>query len=305
MSPTSRATVLIVEDDPAVRALLIKFLDKDWNVLSVSNGQSALDVAAKNMPDLILLDIGLPDIEGFDVCLQFKDDPQLKSIPIIFLTSHASPEFEIKGFDVGGVDYVPKPINPRILRVRVRNHIELKQNRDALERLARLDGLTGLINRRSFDTAIDREWRRSLRTQQSISVIMMDVDFFKQFNDTYGHAHGDDCLKKVAAAAEGSLQRPADLVARYGGEEFVALLPDTTPDGAKAVADGIRTSVIALQIPHSESKASAYVTISAGFATTVATNSISPADLVEVADSCLYAAKKNGRNRVEGKELSP
>ena len=304
MNVTNQATILVVEDDPTARELLIKTLSEDWNVLSVGDGRSALDVAAKNLPDLVLLDIGLPDIEGFDVCRQLKDDPQLNSIPVIFLTSHVSTELEVKGFNVGGVDYVPKPIVPPVLRARVRNHIELKQNRDAIEKLARLDGLTGLINRRSFDSAIDREWRRSLRTQQSISVIMIDVDFFKQFNDTYGHAVGDDCLRKVASAAEGALQRPADLVARYGGEEFVALLPDTTPDGAKAVAEGIRMSVIALQIPHSDSKASKHVTVSAGFSTCVATNSRTPATLVEMADSCLYDAKRNGRNRVEGKEFT-
>lgn len=304
MNDIKRASVLVVEDDLATQELLIHVLEEDWDILVAESGAAGLRMAADKLPDLILMDVGLPDLEGFEVCRRLKSDPQLVSIPVVFLTSYATPDYEVGGLEAGGIDYIAKPINPMVLRARVRNHMELKQGRDALEKLARLDGLTGLLNRRSFDSALDREWRRSLRTQQNISVIMIDVDFFKQFNDTYGHAAGDECLKQVAKAAEGALQRPADLVARYGGEEFVALLPDTALEGAVAVAEEIRTSVAALQIPHSSSEVASYITVSAGFATTAATKSPNPSDLVEVADAELYAAKKAGRNRVKGKKVT-
>ncbi len=303
MNTATRATILVVEDDPAIRELLVGVLSADWNILTVETGAAARNAALENLPDIILLDVGLPDAEGFDVCRHFKSDPRLASIPVIFLTSHASPEHEVQGLEAGGIDYITKPINPLILRARVRNHVELKLSRDALERLARMDGLTGLMNRRSFDAALDREWRRSARTQQNISVIMMDVDHFKQFNDTYGHGAGDECLKQIAMAAEGALQRPADLVARYGGEEFVALLPDTAQDGAMSVAEEIRTAVSALKIPHSASSAASHVTMSMGFATTVATAAPEPGALVEAADTQLYAAKEDGRNRTKGIEI--
>ena len=300
MNAADRSTILVVEDDPATQQLLTTVLGDDWNVLTAESGASAISVATDERPDLILLDVGLPDMEGFDVCSQFKSDPRLVSIPVIFLTSHASPDSEIKGLEVGGIDYITKPINPPVLRARVRNHVELKHSRDALEKLARLDGLTGLTNRRSFDTALGREWRRSARTRQNISVIMMDVDHFKLFNDTCGHGAGDDCLRRIADATKGALQRPADFVARYGGEEFVALLPDTTLEGAMAVAEGIRTAVGALNIPHSATSSAPHVTVSLGVATCVATNSPNPNSLVEAADVQLYAAKNEGRNRTKG-----
>lgn len=300
MNSNTRATILIVEDDPAIRALLTSVLSVDWNILTVETGAATITATLENLPDVILLDVGLPDVPGFEVCRHLKSDPRVASIPVIFLTSHTSPQHEVQGLEAGGIDYITKPINPLILRARVRNHVELKLSRDALEQLARMDGLTGLMNRRSFDAALDREWRRSARTQHNISVIMMDVDHFKQFNDSYGHSAGDECLKQIARAAEGALQRPADLVARYGGEEFVALLPDTAQDGAMSVAEEIRTAVSALKIPHSASSAASYVTMSMGFATTVANTAPNPSALVKAADTQLYAAKKDGRNRTKG-----
>ncbi len=300
MNAADRATILIVEDDPATQQSLTTVLGGEWTILVAENGAAAINLAADKLPDLILLDIGWPDMGGFDVCRELKAEPRLAPIPVVFLTNHASAEYEVEGLKVGGVDYIMKPINSSILRARVRNHVELKQSRDALERLARLDGLTGLINRRSFDTAFDREWRRSVRTKQNISVIMMDIDHFKQFNDTYGHGAGDDCLRWIAEAAEGALRRPADLVGRYGGEEFVALLPDTTLEGTMTVAEGIRTAVSSLNIPHSASPVAEYVTISLGVATTVAASSPDPNALIEAADARLYAAKHGGRNRTDG-----
>ncbi|MEQ9449834.1 MAG: diguanylate cyclase, partial [Rhodospirillaceae bacterium] len=228
MNNDSRPSILVVEDDSAIRSLLNTVLGERWTVVTANTADDALKSASATVPDLILLDVGLPDADGLDVCRKLKVDPALTDIPVIFLTSHTSPKDEIAGLEAGGLDYIPKPINPAILRARLNNHMELKRSRDALARLAHNDGLTGLINRRTFDAVYNREWKRLARTHQCLSVIMIDVDHFKKYNDTYGHAAGDECLRRVARAAEGALQRPADIVARYGGEEFIALLPDTT-----------------------------------------------------------------------------
>jgi diguanylate cyclase (GGDEF)-like protein len=239
-------------------------------------------------------------MDGLEVCRRFKANPQLEQIPIIFLTARTSREDEIDGLQAGGIDYITKPINPAVLKARIRNHLELKQNRDQLVRLARTDGLTGLHNRRTFDDMLRREWRRLARTGEPLSVIMIDVDHFKLYNDTYGHGGGDTCLQRIARAAEGVLQRPADVIARYGGEEFIALLPETRLDGALAVAEAIRLAVASLEIPHSSSKTATYVTLSLGAACTIPHADKDPSTILELADQQLYAAKAEGRNRAKG-----
>lgn len=299
----TRPAVLTVEDDDAIRALIGGVLSSECDMREVTDGATALKSVIENPPDLILLDVGLPDMDGFEVCRRLKKDSRVAEIPVIFLTSHSSPQHEVDGLEAGGIDYITKPINPAILRARVRNHLELKKSRDMLERMARLDGLTGVANRRTFDDLLLREWRRQARTGQSLAVIMIDVDHFKQFNDTYGHGVGDRCLKEVTKAAEGALQRPADLVARYGGEEFAVLLPDTNLEGAMAVAEGIRAAILALDIPHSRSSAAACVTVSLGVACMVPAPDQEPSALLKAADEQLYATKSDGRNRVKGLAL--
>jgi len=298
-----RPTILTVEDDDAIRALIGGVLSSEFNTLAAGDTKTALEIALQNLPDLILLDVGLPDVDGFEACRKIKADPLLADIPVIFLTSRSSSMDEVDGLEAGGIDYITKPINPVILRARIRNHLELKKSRDALERLARIDGLTGMNNRRTFDEMLQREWKRQARTSQPLSIIMIDVDHFKQYNDTYGHGAGDTCLRRVSQAAEGSLQRPADIVARYGGEEFVALLPDTMLEGAMAVAESIRAAIISLEIEHIESKVAAYVTVSLGVACMVPELDKDPGQLLEAADEQLYAAKSEGRNRAKGIEV--
>jgi diguanylate cyclase (GGDEF)-like protein len=300
-----KPSVLTVEDDDAIRGLISGVLSTECDMHSAQNGETALAMAAELMPDLILLDVGLPDMEGFEVCRRIKANPLVAEIPVIFLTSRTSSTDEVDGLEAGGIDYITKPINPTILRARVRNHLEMKKSRDILARMARLDGLTGVANRRTFDDLLLREWRRQARTGQSLGVIMIDVDHFKQFNDTYGHGAGDGCLKQVTKAAEGALQRPADLIARYGGEEFVALLPDTALEGAMAVAEGIRAAVVTLDIPHAGSKAARHVTVSLGVACMIPETDKVPGVLLEAADAQLYAAKSDGRNRAKGVSLPP
>lgn len=303
MTREGRPVVLTVEDDAAICALIGGVLSSECDTCTAADCKEAVEVAIKALPDLILLDVGLPDIDGFELCRRIKDNPLLSDIPVIFLTSRNSAADEVDGLEAGGIDYITKPINPAILRARVRNHVELKRSRDALARMARLDGLTGVANRRTFDDLLLREWRRQARTRQSLAVIMLDVDHFKLFNDAYGHGAGDECLKQITQAAEGALQRPGDLVARYGGEEFVALLPDTGLEGAMAVAEGIRVAVVTLGIPHTGAKLPGVVTVSLGAACTVPETDIDPASLLEAADAQLYAAKREGRNRAKGVSL--
>jgi len=303
MIQMKRPSVLTVEDDNAIAALIGGVLSSECDTQSAGNGATALKMAIEIMPDLILLDVGLPDIEGFEVCRRLKANPVTAEIPVVFLTSRTSSTDEVDGLEAGGIDYITKPINPTILRARVHNHLELKRSRDALARMARLDGLTGVANRRAFDDLLLREWRRQARTGQPLAVIMIDVDHFKQFNDTYGHGAGDTCLKQVTLAAEGAMQRPADIIARYGGEEFVALLPDTALEGAMAVAEGIRAAVVTLEIPHAGSRAASQVTVSLGVACMTPEVDKDPDTLLKAADAQLYAAKSEGRNRAKGISL--
>ncbi len=300
MPEPSRPSVLIVEDDATIQALLSIVLGGEWNVKTAADGKTALKLAAEHVPDIVLLDIGLPDLDGLEVCRQLKANPRLEQVPVIFLTARTSGEDEIEGLQAGGIDYITKPINPAVLKARIRNHLELKQNRDELVRLARTDGLTGLYNRRTFDDLLKREWRRLARTGEALAVIMMDVDHFKLYNDTYGHGGGDLCLQRVGRAAKSALQRPADILARYGGEEFVALLPETKLEGAIAVAEAIRAAVALLEIPNTASITAPHITLSLGAGCAIPQPEQDPAELLATADKQLYVAKTEGRNRVKG-----
>jgi diguanylate cyclase (GGDEF)-like protein len=212
---------------------------------------------------------------------------------------------EAKGFRLGAADYITKPFHPPIVLARVKTHMELKAKSDRLEQLASIDGLTNLYNRRRFDEMLNLEWRRALRSQAPLSLTMIDIDFFKLFNDTYGHANGDQCLKDVAYALHNCLARPADIIARYGGEEFVALLPETAGESAEIIAHKMRDAVERLKILHMGSEVSQFVTISAGVATAFTHPGIdSPEDLLKAADAALYKSKKTGRNKVISHNLS-
>ena len=293
-----RTSILVVEDDSTIQALITAVLAMNYDVTAVNTGKAALEQALTGHFDLILLDVGLPDLDGFSVCRQIKNDQRGRDIPVIFLTSRNSAQDEVNGLEAGGIDYIAKPINPAILRARVNNHAELKHSRDTLTRLARIDSLTGLPNRRTFDDVLDREWRRLARSNSPLSLILFDVDHFKLYNDTYGHGGGDLCLRQVAESAITALQRPADMVARYGGEEFAAILPDTGAAGAVAVAEGIREGIANLKVEHEKSSTAPHVTVSIGLVTDVPNLEHSPEILITRADRALYAAKAGGRNRV-------
>jgi len=293
-----KQVILIVDDTPINLQILIEVLGEEYEIVFATNGKDALAMAESNQPDLVLLDIQMPGMNGYEVCKALKSIPHQEGVSIIFLTAMSQPEDEIAGLKLGAVDYITKPFHPDIVRLRVRNQLELKRLRDIQTRFAMLDGLTGIANRRALDEHLGREWFRSLRSQTALSLIMLDVDFFKLYNDTYGHLAGDDCLKRVTAALLSSL-RASDFAARYGGEEFVTLLYESDKEGALVTAERIRAKVESLRIPHQSSQISPYVTVSLGMATFVPSEGSAPDHLINMADQKLYRAKENGRNRVE------
>ncbi|MBF0530866.1 MAG: diguanylate cyclase [Deltaproteobacteria bacterium] len=296
MKSLSECQVMIVDDDEILIDILVAALEDDYQLSVFQDGQSALEGIAQSPPDLILLDIMMPVMDGYEVCRRLKADFSLRDIPVIFVTSLNEAESETTGLELGAIDYIAKPINPAIVKARVRNHLELKRYQDILKKLSFLDGLTGILNRRYFDQSLDMEWRRSLRNGTPLSLIMMDIDFFKQY--TYGHTSGDDCLKKVASTLNKTIHRPADFVARYGGEEFVCLLPETERPGALFVAEKFQHSIKELAIPHTQSRVSTIITLSIGVETTIPNANNQPTDLIAAADQRLYEAKRSGRNRI-------
>lgn len=291
--------VLVVDDTPDNIRVLSQMLSEDGHRISVAtNGRQALEVAAASQPDLILLDVLMPGMDGYQVCAALKLDPRLAAIPVIFVTALADTEDEQRGLDLGAVDYIAKPFKDAIVRRRVRTHLELKRQRDLLEQLALVDSLTGIPNRRAFDKRLDREWRRALRSHTSLAAAIVDVDHFKRYNDTRGHPAGDEALRRVAGALSESARRAGDFVARCGGEEFVCLFGGLDAEGLKVTSEQQRAAVEALRIPHGASSASEWITVSIGATLCWPTPELVPYTLLEQADWRLYAAKQQGRNRV-------
>jgi len=292
---TTRQTVLICDDTPTNIELLDDMLSDMCDVVFATSGAEAIRLAIAEQPDLVLLDVIMPVMTGYEVCTALKTDPCTRNIPIIFVSALGRENDEAKGLELGAIDYITKPISAPIVRARVRNHLELKRQRDLLEHLSSIDGLTGIANRRAFDEQLDHEWRRAGRTGEPLAVLMIDVDHFKSYNDSLGHGAGDDCLKLLATTLEQALHRPGDHLARYGGEEFVCLLPSTDIGGAEAVGEQLRRAVAALALPHPHETA---VSVSIGAAAAHPAEGDQSGGLIELADGKLYDAKRQGRNRV-------
>jgi diguanylate cyclase (GGDEF)-like protein len=217
---------------------------------------------------------------------------------VIFVTARTDEAAETLGLELGAVDFISKPINPRVVRARVKTHLTLKAQADLLRQWVYMDGLTGVHNRRHFDERLASEWARAVRNGSELSVLLIDVDFFKLYNDHYGHQAGDDCLRRVAACLRHQIKRPGDLVARYGGEEFACLLPETPLDGARTFAEHLRDSIRALGVAHARSSVSEVVTVSVGVCTKPFDAVASAAALLREADAQLYIAKSRGRHQV-------
>jgi diguanylate cyclase (GGDEF)-like protein len=311
------ATILIVDDDPVVIQVIGHMIAPLGQVDFATSGSEALALMRLSAPDVVLLDAEMPGISGTHLCCMIKEDPALEHIPVIFVTSNTQPEFEVRCFRLGAVDYVQKPVHAPVLLARLQTHIRLKQLSDRLRHSASIDPLTEIANRRAFDSALVHEWRRAVRNREALSLLLVDLDHFKAFNDHYGHPAGDDCLRVLALTLTKIAVRGTDLAARYGGEEFAVLLPGTNAAGAQAVADRLLSLLAEQAIPHARSPVGAHVTASIGIATyqpqSVPTAHRSeppraampagPRDLLSLADEALYEAKHRGRSRTSAKPL--
>lgn len=290
---------LLLVDDQRVNILVLhELFREDCEVFMATGGEQALQVCRTVLPDLILLDVHMEGIDGHEVCRRLKAAPDNRDIPIIFVTAQGAEQDEVRGLELGAVDFIVKPINPVIVKARVSTHLTLKRQSDILRSFALLDGLTGVANRRKFDEELELNWRRSLREQSPLSVIMIDVDHFKRFNDRYGHLAGDAALQAVARALNDVIKRPYDLLARYGGEEFVCVLPSTGQVEAVQIAERMQVSVRALKIAHLDSAVEQMLTVSLGVATVVPNSETTSDALLAEADRQLYQAKQAGRARI-------
>ena len=300
-----RPMVLIVDDEIANIEIINAVLEDDYDVCFALSGQEALDLAKAAQPDLILLDVLMPGMDGFAVCAALKQDRLLADVPVIFTTGLGDSEDEMRGLSLGAIDYVTKPVQPPILRARVANHVELKRLRDRLAQMAVTDALTGLSNRRHLERTMEIETARLARQCEWLSVVMLDIDFFKQFNDAYGHPAGDRCIAMVASALTRAVRRASDLPARYGGEEFVCVLPSTDVAMAEMVAGEISRQVRQLGIPHDRSGVAPVVTVSIGIAGARCVAGACAQDWIDAADAQLYRSKREGRDRISATVFEP
>lgn len=296
-----RETVLIVDDERINLNVLLELLAPLYETMVAKSGEVALQLLdGDRLPDIVLLDVVMPGMDGYEVCRRIKENPRTTDIPVIFITSLDGNLDEQHGLELGAADYIVKPFSPPLVRLRVRNHLKMKRQSDMLRDLATVDGLTSIPNRRCFNQALEIEWAHSMRHRTPLSLILMDIDFFKSYNDNYGHLAGDECLIRVAQALPGVIGRASDLVARYGGEEFVCLLPNVDHAGALRLAENFRQAVESAGIRHEHSRAAPVVTLSLGVATMVAREDCTAEDIIKAADVNLYQAKEQGRNRAVG-----
>ena len=305
--------ILVIEDSKLSLKLLCDYIrEMELSPILAETGKQGLELFDSERPDLVILDIVMPDIDGYEVARRIRQSENSSEwTPIIFLSSLDKDEDIEKGIAAGGDDYLLKPVGKVVLAAKIRamqrivlmrqSLLLLTQKLDAanqeLRRLTSLDGLTGIANRRHFDSILIREWRRAMRQGEELSILMCDIDFFKQYNDTYGHLSGDECLRRVATTLTRTMDRGGDLLARYGGEEFIAVLPNTSLSGATFVAEQMRKAVAQLNIAHPETPY-AQITASFGVASGIAMPETNPQDLIGAADQALYQAKHRGRNRV-------
>ncbi|MFK4825864.1 diguanylate cyclase [Paenochrobactrum sp. BZR 588] len=296
----NRAVILIVDDEVTNIEIMNAVLEDTYEICFATSGEQALEVARNVLPDLILLDVMMPGIDGYDVCERIKSERLLADVPVIFTTGLTDEDAEVRGLSLGAIDYITKPIQPVVLRARVANHVELKRLRDQLAQMAVTDALTGLSNRRHLEETIKTEITTLAQTEDLLSVILLDIDFFKSFNDTYGHPEGDRCLTMVASALSRAFHLSNNTVARYGGEEFACILPSTDFSTAMKVAHDIRNQVQALNIPHSGSSVSPFLTVSLGVATAIAQIGMTSSDWITQADQQLYLSKAGGRDMISG-----
>jgi len=288
-------SVLIIDDHETTITALQKILSSDYTVFAALNGLEGIKLAEKYLPDVILLDILMLDMDGYQVISELKKSELTRSIPVIFLTALTSDADEEKGLILGAVDYIVKPFSASIVKLRLYNQMKMLEQFRMIEKLSMSDQLTGLPNRRSFEERIKVEWARSMREKTPISILIIDLDKFKDFNDTYGHLQGDVVLQTIAKVFPTVIRRPADFIARWGGEEFIVVLPNTNSPGALDIAEKIRLT--AENTKHHGDNCEESLTVSIGVNTKDPPSGLLE-DFFQGADTALYEAKRNGRNRV-------
>lgn len=287
--------ILIVDDQQSSRMILESLLEDFVTCTSVSTAHDAIEWSRANKPDLILMDVVMPDMDGHQACEMLNDMAETAHIPVIFVTGSANDEEQEKCWEAGGVDFVEKPVNPTTLRNRVKSHLNHKLKTDLLEKLIYLDRLTGAFNRHYLEDNIPSLIRDSQRNGRDLSFVLFDIDYFKQFNDIYGHLKGDTCLWKISKETMQSLLRPRDTLVRIGGEEFLVILPETDEKGAYAVAQRLIDTIASLKIEHKRSPTHV-VTVSAGVSSYQDADDGGSENAILRADKALYEAKARGRN---------
>ena len=301
IKPYTECNVLIVDDEPMSRMLLESILELVFTCATAESGEEAISYCEANLPDLVLLDMNMPDISGLDVCSALKASPETNHIPVIFVTSTMDIESENACWEVGASDFVMKPVNASTLTHRIKTHLQNKLRTEFLKMMTFHDQLTGLYNRMYLTNEIPLLIKQVARDKGTVGAIMIDIDYFKLFNDTYGHLEGDICLQKVAQIISDTVKRPKDAVIRFGGEEFLVVLPYIDHQGTKLVAHQLVEAVANARIPHGKGIENR-VSISAGFAVWKATDVVEDdvAALIEDADISLFEAKELGRNQAKG-----
>jgi len=296
LSSAPTQNILIIDDSPEVIRFLSMLLSDQAGINFATRGEEGLTLAHKLRPDLILLDVALPDIDGFEVCRRLKMDLDTAGIPVLFVTAGSDVASEVKGLEIGAVDFIAKPLNPPIVRARIRTQLALRAQQQQLEAMVNKDGLTGIFNRRYLDSQLATEVARHRRQRLPMAVALIDVDHFKLYNDSLGHQRGDECLQAVARALEAATRRPGETVARYGGEEFVVLMPACSAAEADRYGHWIRERIASINLPHPASPTAPRVTISAGIAAGVPDAAHDAVTVLALADQALYVAKNGGRD---------
>jgi len=292
-----KQTILIIDDSPIIINFLSRILMSKYSVKIAKDGETGLEMAQSHDIDMILLDITMPGISGFEVLKTLKSCKTTEAIPVIMISGSEYSADEETGLSLGAVDYIRKPFLETIVVLRINTHLQLISQMRIIEKFSLTDGLTGIYNRRFFDERFDAEWNRAIRSKSCLSMLLLDIDKFKLFNDTHGHYGGDLCLKAVANVLKDTMKRSSDYVARWGGEEFAVLLPDTLSDGAEGIAEQIRNNIAKMPVFPEENKV-VHVTVSIGVSTAFPKIGDERDYFFKEVDSALYSAKEGGRNRV-------